>query len=489
MVCNILLLGQTGVGKSSLLNYLAGEVLAESGISSGTGGVTRGIHKYKVTLNGQSCLVSDSEGLELGHEKEWRKLVDKEIFPAKGHDKLSAWYHIVIFCVGANSSRIQDFELELIKKITENKYGVIIALTKADLATEEELSSITEEIKAHLEDDSPLTFVPVCSKQRRGNSLEGKEEICEAVVNSWERTLLNRLPEHLYSSVYDSLSNWYDQTSLWLSEQKIGLFNKSKNDVLKELNAKVKNISEKINGRIKAKQKTAFKEIGGITDAIGQAIDFKSAISEYPSLSPRIERLESSFVFNESTGLNVALGAGLATLSFFFPVVGQLAAIGYAVTHSLLKTSPIEELRSALDYQYRTLVKSYKERELMFEYVLADMLGYYYGTREVAIGALKGFGMEKNSEVFAYKIKEVEAMIAELGIEDGRGEYYLAYYYFSSYSGKANSPTKAKKWLKLAVKHDYEAAIAVNQLGDVFSKMREQEQKEEDEIVNYWYAE
>ena len=77
MFCNILLLGQTGVGKSSLLNYLAGETLAESGVSSGIGGITRGINKYNVIINGQKCQVSDSEGLELNREKAWRKLVDK----------------------------------------------------------------------------------------------------------------------------------------------------------------------------------------------------------------------------------------------------------------------------------------------------------------------------------------------------------------------------------------------------------------------------
>ena len=65
MNCNILLLGQTGVGKSSLLNYIAGKELAEAGISSHIGGITRGINKYSVDINGQMCEVSDSEGLEL----------------------------------------------------------------------------------------------------------------------------------------------------------------------------------------------------------------------------------------------------------------------------------------------------------------------------------------------------------------------------------------------------------------------------------------
>lgn len=488
MFCNILLLGQTGVGKSSLLNYLAGETLAESGISSGIGGITRGINKYNVIINGQKCQVSDSEGLELNREKAWRKLVDKELFAKKSRDSLSSWYHIVVFCIGSNS-RVQDFELNLIDEIIENKYSVIIALTKADLATEEELSTIISDIKDHFEDPSQLLFIPVCSKQRRNNSTEGKEELCEAIINSWELTLLNRLPEHVFSFLYDSLSDWYDSTTAWLSTQKIGLFHKSKNDVLKELNSKIEGETNKINNRIKARQKSAFKDISGINNALGQALSLSSLNGAKSSLSPRLEKLESSFVFKEKTGKNIAIASGLAAVSFFLPAVGALAALGYTVGRSLFGTSPSDELQYSLTYQYKTLVKAYSESEIMYEYLLADSLGYYYGTREVAIGYLKGRGLGKNSKLFSEKIKEVEKRISEYEIEDGRGEYYLAYYYYSSYSGNsAKSLTKGKKWLKLSVSHKYPDAVAVNQFGDVYARMLEQEKQEEEELINYWYG-
>ena len=365
------------------------------------------------------------------HEKEWKKLVDKELFVSKGHDKLSSWYHIVVFCIGANS-RVQDFELNLISKIIENKYGVIIALTKADLATEEELSSIITAIREHFEDSSQLVFVPVCSKKRRNSELEGKEELGEAIINSWEQTLLHRLPEHVYSFVYDSLRDWYTSTVAWLSIQRIGVFHKSKNDVLKELNSRVQNEVNKLNNKIKNKQKTAIKEIAGINSALGQAINFKSITSSTSSLALKLEKLESSFVFEDNTKKNIALAGGLAVLSFFMPGIGTLGALGYAVAKKVFGSSPIDELKDSLAYQYITIVRAFSEREQIYEYVLADMLGYYYGTREVAICSLKGRGIEKNTKLFSDKIKEVEKKISEFGIEDGRGEYYLAYYYYSS---------------------------------------------------------
>ena len=489
MDCNILLLGQTGVGKSALLNYLADETLAESGISATTGGVTRGINKYRINLNGQACQISDSEGLELTHEKEWRELVDDELFSEKEHDKISSWYHIIIFCIGANS-RVQDFELSLIDDIIKSNYGVIIALTKADLVTEDELSTIEEDVKEHFEDSSLLRLIPVCSVQRRNNRLEGKEEIAEAIIESWEKTIINRLPEHIYYPIYDQLEKWFDKTFTWLSEEKIGLFQKSKNDVLTALNTRIKIIVDNINRTIKNRQTEAFKEISAVNKALGQVLDLKSITSPTSSLALKIEKLDSSFVFEDNTGKSIAMAGGLAAISFILPGIGvALATIG-VLAKSIFGMSPIEELQSALHYQYRTLVKLYSEREIVYEYVLADMLGYYYGTREVAIAALKGRGMEKNSDLFSEKIEEVENTLTEYDLEDGRGEYYLAYYYFSPYSGETKrNLQKAKNWLRLSVSHNYPDALEVNQFGDIFSRMSLQEKKDEEEINNYWYGE
>ena len=49
--CNILILGKTGVGKSSLLNYICGKQLAEAGAGKPKTG--KGIYEYSATINGQ----------------------------------------------------------------------------------------------------------------------------------------------------------------------------------------------------------------------------------------------------------------------------------------------------------------------------------------------------------------------------------------------------------------------------------------------------
>ena len=72
-------MGITGVGKSSLINYLAGEELAEAGISSQAGGLTRGIHKYSISINSQPCNVFDSEGLETSHSEYWKDMMEQDI--------------------------------------------------------------------------------------------------------------------------------------------------------------------------------------------------------------------------------------------------------------------------------------------------------------------------------------------------------------------------------------------------------------------------
>ena len=98
---------------------------------------------------------------------------------------VSEWYHIVIFCIGANGGRVQDFELEILDRIVDSGYGTIIAFTKADLASEEELQSIITVIQDHFIFSSSIQYIPICSKKTRNNKLEGRDELCNAIIDSW----------------------------------------------------------------------------------------------------------------------------------------------------------------------------------------------------------------------------------------------------------------------------------------------------------------
>ena len=75
-------------------------------------------------------------------------------------------------------------------------------------------------------------------------------------------------------------------------------------------------------------------------------------------------------------------------------------------------------------------------------------------------------------------------MIEEYNIEDGRGEDYVSYYYYSKRTKEGDDI--GKRWLKKSVSHGYEDAMAVFKFGDVFSLMKTVEIDEETELENYW---
>ena len=72
--CNIVTLGKTGAGKSSMLNYLFGTTF-EAGAGKPVTG--RGIYPFDAEVNGQKIRVFDSWGIEADKVKEWMELLDQ----------------------------------------------------------------------------------------------------------------------------------------------------------------------------------------------------------------------------------------------------------------------------------------------------------------------------------------------------------------------------------------------------------------------------
>ncbi len=135
---NIAIIGQSGVGKSSLINYWFGEEVAKTG--SGAPVTEPGFHKHKLEKNSSKYTLYDSFGIEPGPKTiQWINDFKAFIGPKQQSADISEWLHTVIFCISGASSRLQDFELDIIRTLQKKELNPIIALTHYDAKDAKEL--------------------------------------------------------------------------------------------------------------------------------------------------------------------------------------------------------------------------------------------------------------------------------------------------------------------------------------------------------------
>ncbi len=143
---NMIVVGKTGVGKSTLLNACFGKKLAETGNGEP---VTQEIKCHQ--LPNYPLRIYDTVGLELGNadscSEEINSLYDKMI--KKGN--LDDFIHVMWYCISSEGSRYEDFEITFIEKMSE-KLPVIVVLTKTqDKKNGKELKEkLSEKIKCKI---------------------------------------------------------------------------------------------------------------------------------------------------------------------------------------------------------------------------------------------------------------------------------------------------------------------------------------------------
>ena len=465
MNCNILVMGLTGVGKSSLINYLADKELAEAGFASGSGGLTRGIHSYPMVIKGQNCMVSDSEGLEASHSVFWQQMMDNELLKVDTSKPISQWYHIVVYCIGANGGRVQDIEIEMLKKLDEAGYGVIVAFTKADLASEEDLLNMRDAIEQSFDGCQDFYYIPVCSKKTRSSQLEGKEELSVAILDAWGNSMTNRMPNMVYDPVVESFPQWVENTVDWIGNQEIGfgIFTQTKDDVLKALNSKVRNKVNSMADAIKKRKETAFSDVSQVYSMLNIVLDTKALSSIDPKFNNKIEKLESNFVFDSNSERNSWLAIGGGGLLLAAPYLAPFIGVGALILNALDRDNQREEMAEAFIDQAQKIYRNFCEQKYALRCSLAAMQGYMYGYRELGLCYLKGRGAEQDYQKFIDCMNEIISYHNENPeYQDNLSEYYIGYAFAMS-----DDSNNANYWFQLSADHGNERAKMILKGKDV----------------------
>lgn len=217
---NVVIVGKTGVGKSPLINYLFGYEKAEQGVGKPV--TQKGFWAYDIEINKLPVRLFDSWGLEPGKDREWEKELEKEFAKRDTRHSVIEWFHTAFYCVAAGGARVEDFEIQIIKRFLEKKNKITIILTKSDLASDSEKEAIENTLRQALGHN--IRIFKVCSESKEllgGRKTEqyGKNEVEEQTYKDFWETIVTRLPIRCRSLVEEMIEYWYNEMVNMIKEE------------------------------------------------------------------------------------------------------------------------------------------------------------------------------------------------------------------------------------------------------------------------------
>lgn len=143
---NIVILGKTGAGKSTLINNLFGQKMAETGIGRPVTQSIRKIRKADFPLT-----LFDTPGLELAGEHSVDNLlseVTKLIEDQLAENDIGEAIHCILYCVNTASHRIEPAEIEFLRRFSEEKMSVPVIIVLTQAFSKKEARKLREKIES-----------------------------------------------------------------------------------------------------------------------------------------------------------------------------------------------------------------------------------------------------------------------------------------------------------------------------------------------------
>ena len=125
---NLAIFGKTGVGKSTLINAIFGEEVAETGVGRPVT-MDNTFYEHRAGFLG----VFDTRGLEIGKDTDAVIAELSAQMKARRNEPLSEQIHVAWYCIRAGDSRFEDTEADFIRRLHELGLPVVAVLTQVSM--------------------------------------------------------------------------------------------------------------------------------------------------------------------------------------------------------------------------------------------------------------------------------------------------------------------------------------------------------------------
>lgn len=225
---NIMVLGKSGTGKSSLCNYLFERPgYFNTGAGKPVTSWEENFQAFSFDYNGHLLNVFDSVGLEPDNYLEWLARFKQFVHDRQQKaEEPEEWVHGAFYVVNANSARIEPVDQELIKLLSRDlRIPLQVILTNADVAGDK-VAALQAEI-GRLFPGVPAT--PACSvgiRKRGGQSTEpfGRDDILRLYVQQSHHYLSTRLAVLACDQVLKTIDDMHSRTIDTIKAAELSVF-------------------------------------------------------------------------------------------------------------------------------------------------------------------------------------------------------------------------------------------------------------------------
>jgi len=276
---NILIIGKSGVGKSSLLNYIFGKEVEKTG--TGKPVTKKGIFPHEYEYDPSFHLnIYDTWGLEPDKSEEWEALIVNEVHK---HDKLKVneWFSTIIFCISAAGGPLHDFEINVLKKLLVEENQILVVITKTDAnnkkTAEDKKTTIIQE--TGIDDNCVILANSVKKKLISGEIIEpyGRTQLLSCIIHNLWMTYKKKTPYIIRKNVDEMMRSAAKGIHKHIDDIRISIFNR---------NLDIETAEEQVNQMYKESIDNIFEYIKN---------SFNESINYFNSLSKKYIQIELDF--------------------------------------------------------------------------------------------------------------------------------------------------------------------------------------------------